>query len=161
MNGALYSTNCLLKLLIQERYFSDVHYVWCSEHFDKNALPRYTMAAHTAPSSNPFDIYRELKRDVDGSDAHSAKITAQRSSFTKLATDFAASGRITDAQKDEIIELATSCPIALWKPLIYVIPETPIIKGRMTPVPYNKRAGVGMEYIIADLKRDEFDIIEP
>src|SRR6266446_1071240 len=86
-NGILYSTNCALKLLIQERFYGDLHYVWCSEHFDAKALPRHTAGATVAPSSDPVSIYRELRRDVEGNDRHSAKIAAQKAGFIARAVN--------------------------------------------------------------------------
>ncbi len=47
-----------------------------------------------------------------------------------------------------------------WKPLIYLIPRAIIDSSRLKVVPPAKRASFGIEYIIEDLKRDEFDLIE-
>jgi len=48
----------------------------------------------------------------------------------------------------------------LWRPLVYVIPVADV-SGRIETVPMDKCAGFSEEYIIKDLKRSEFDIIEP
>jgi hypothetical protein len=45
--------------------------------------------------------------------------------------------------------------------LIYVIPRSFSIDGRIKAVPTSKCAGLGPEYIIEDLKESEFEIIEP
>ncbi len=99
----LYSTNVFLKLIIQQRYRQDIHYVWCSEYFDSKALSPYQPGALVPASSNPVDIYRELKRDVESRDRHSAKIAAQKLSFERLAIDWEWRGDITQREKEEIV----------------------------------------------------------
>ncbi len=68
-------------------------------------------------------------------------------------------GVITTAQKDDILYLVDHASFDLWRPLVYVIPRAPVA-SRLEEVPMSKRAGVGVEYIIPDLQRTEFDIIE-
>src|SRR5688500_12875292 len=102
-NGMLYSTNVFLKLLLQEKYAKDQHYVWCSEHFDSQALSRYASNAQVAPSANPADIFRELKRDVDRGDLHSAKLAEQKASFITRAHDWEKAGKITATDREDII----------------------------------------------------------
>jgi hypothetical protein len=46
-----------------------------------------------------------------------------------------------------------------WRPLLYIIPYE-AVTSRVQLVPVSQRAGFGNEYIIADLQRSEFDIIE-
>src|SRR2546428_6535524 len=107
MSGPLvYSTNVFLKLLIQERYRNDMHYVWCSEHFDSKKQPAYSSGSLIPPSSNPADIYRELQRDVQGLDSHSVKIAAQKVMFTSLAIEWERRGEISSNDKDDIIWMA-------------------------------------------------------
>lgn len=155
----LYSTNTLLKFIIHQRFRGDVHWVWCSEVFDSKKSAPYSDASLVAPSSNPVDIYRELQRDVAGKDSHSAKITAQKASLQALAVQWQSSGDITTQQMQEIIYMVTTASIEYWRPLLYVIPRV-LVGGRLQLVPIDKRAGFGNEYIIADLKRDEFELLE-
>jgi hypothetical protein len=159
MRQLLYSTNVYLKLLIQEKYYDDMHFVWCSEYFDCQAAPKYSSSTLVAPSSNPASIYKELLRDVNGKDKHSAKITAQKTSFVARAIENFNKGIITVQQKEEIIFMVDDSPFEYWRPLLYVVPTEPI-KDRLALVPINQRAGFGDEYIIKDLKRNEFDIVE-
>ena len=155
----LYSTNVYLKLLLQERYWGDVHYIWCSEYFDCSDQSKYSSSSMVAPSSNPSSIYRELKRDVEGKDTHSAKITAQKASFTERAIQSAANGEICEDERDDILYMVERSPFEYWRPLLYVIPADPVL-SRLKLVPIKNRAGFGNEYIIEDLKRTEFDIVE-
>lgn len=155
----LYSTNVFLKPLIQSRYQADEHYVWCSEDFDSSKLSAYAYGSLVPPSSNPADIYRELQRDVQRKDSHSAKITAQKATLIRLATEWHANGKISLADKDDIIYMVNNASLDHWRPLVYIIPRV-VVESRLQVVPVAKRAGFGNEYIIPDLKRCEFDIIE-
>lgn len=159
MQPLLYSTNVLLKLLIQERFRDDIHYIWCSEHFDSDKLSKYSFSSHIAPSSNPADIYRELKIAVQKSDKHCDKISAQKLSLKNLALIWESNGEITSDDKEEIIYMVDNASFEQWKPLVYVTPYE-LVKSRLQTVPPEKRASMGMEYILPDLKRNEFGIIE-
>ena len=155
----LYSTNVFLKQHIQAQYQGDVHYVWCSECFDSTTLSTYSPGALVPPSSNPADIYKELQRDVQRKDSHSSKITAQKASLIRLASDWHASSKINVNDKDDIIYMVNNASFDDWRPLIYIIPRD-TVASRLQIVPMAKRAGFGNEYIIQDLERNEFDIIE-
>ena len=155
----LYSTNSLIKLLIHERYRHDEHYVWCSASFDSTTVASYTVGAHTAPSSDPADIYRRLKDDCVRTDKHSAKISKSKALLAALAVKWSSSGLITPEQKEDIIYLVESADFSQWRPVIYIIPRQPVA-ARMVPVPAAECASFGPEYIIPDLKRFEFDVLE-
>jgi hypothetical protein len=155
----LYSTNAFLKLLIQKEYRHNVHYIWCSEAFDSTKLPSYTIGALVPATSNPVDIYRDLRDAVTRQDAHNAKIIAQRASLMSLAIEWEKKKEISTNDKDDIIHMVTNGPFSMWRPLLYVIPYEPI-QGRLQLVPIQQRAGMGREYIISDLQGSEFDIIE-
>jgi hypothetical protein len=155
----LYSTNTLLKFLIQKRFRGDEHWIWCSEVFDSKKVDQYQPAHFVAPSSNPADIYRELQRDIAGKDTHSAKISAQRASLQALAIRWESDHEISDQQMKEIIFMVTTASLEYWRPLLYVIPFV-LVKDRLQLVPIEKRAGFGVEYTISDLKREEFDVVE-
>lgn len=160
MPGALlYSTNAFMKLLIQQRYRRDVHYVWCSEQYDSRMLSAYSAASLLPPSSNPADIYRQLKIDTDHGDANSLKIREQKLLFATLAVRWEKSGEITTADKDDMIYLINNSPFSLWRPLVYVIPIA-AIGTRLRRVPAEQWGGGSPEHVIEDLRRSEFDIIE-
>jgi hypothetical protein len=159
-NILLYSTNVLLKLLIQEKYMNDKHYVWCSEDFDSSTLHAYSSAFMVPPSSNPADIFRQLRQDVQKRDTHSAKINQQKVSITDRAIEWEKKGQISTADKDDIVYWVTTAAFDLWRPLIYVIPRPPV-KTRLVTVPARLRSGIGIEYTIPDLDRSEFEVIEP
>jgi|ERR1041385_6072575 hypothetical protein len=155
----LYSTNVFLKFLIQQKFRNDEHYIWCSDTFDAAAHPKYSVGSLVAPSANPADIYRQLKIDVQKQDRHSAKIAAQKASLTALAITWEANGEVSKDQKDEIVFMVTNATFDDWRPLLYIIPRQ-LVQARMKVVPIHQRASFGDEFIIEDLKRYEFDLIE-
>jgi hypothetical protein len=156
----LYSTNVFLKYHVCQQYRGDVHYVWCSEQFDSRVVGAYNPGALLPPSSNPADIYRDLKAAVAATDTHNAKIAEQRVSLIARATAWEAAGEITAVHRDEIIYFAQQVDFRYWRPLLYVIPCTAAILPRLQNVPAPNRAGLGAEYIIQDLQRNEFDLLE-
>lgn len=155
----LYSTNTYIKMIIQQRYRGDSHYVWCSDCFDRTKQSAYGFASIAAPSSDPFLIYQQLKSDAGRSDKHSAKITEQKLTLTKLAAEWEKDCSISSGQAEEIVYMADTADFNWWRPLLYVIPRDKVM-SRLAEVHISKRASLGMEYIIPDLKRDEFDIVE-
>lgn len=159
-NALLYSTNVFLKFQIQEQFCGEIHYVWCSENYDSKTLSVYSVGALVGASSNPADIYRELKRDVDSKDKHSRKINAQKLTLNSLAVEWEIAGKISPTQKESILYLVKSADFSYWRPLLYVIPRTTEIEARLQEVEISRRAGIGPEFIIEDLKRSEFEIVE-
>lgn len=157
----LYSTNVWLKYAIQQKYRKDVHYVWCSELFDSAKASTYSLGSLVPPSSNPADIYRALKRDVQGQDRHSEKIAKQRGTLASLAVEWAAAGEITNDEKEEIVYMVKTASFEMWRPLLYLIARGgDIVPPRLELIAPEKRAGHGPEYVIRDLKGTEFEIVE-
>lgn len=157
----LYSVNCFLKHNIQTRYQGDKHYVWCSESHDSMSPGALTPGAvPVPPTSNPAEIYRSLKRDVENEDKHSYKITEQRASLTRLARNWHKSGLISLNDRNDIIYAVKSVGFREWRPLLYIIPRA-LVQTRLQVVPLHRRAHpLAVEYIIPDLLRSEFEIIE-
>ena len=157
----LYSTNTFMKFLIQQKYMKDIHYVWCSEIFDSNTLGSYVSNSLVAPTSNPKDIYLDLKKAVEKVDKHNSKIKEQISSLSARAVHWEAAGLITEAEKNDIVYMVNEPSFfGYWRPLLYVIPVSAVLSPRLKPVPAHLCASLGAEYIIDDLKGDEFHIIE-
>ncbi len=158
MAPLLYSTNPFLKLLVQERFRGNVHYVWCSESFDSRVQAPYTAASLVPRSSNPAEILEELQRAVASGDTHASKIIEARATFTNLANIWFGNGEVTADERDEIIYMANNSGLEPFRPLLYVIPRP--ATARLMVVPPSQRAGIGIEYIITDLQRSEFDVLE-
>jgi hypothetical protein len=139
---------------------NETHYVWCSQDFDSRVVGAYAAGALLPPSSNPADLYRDLKAAVAASDTHSAKIAAQKASLIARAAEWEAAGEISAIHRDDLVYIVQSAGFQHWRPLVYVIPCTASVLPRLQPVPAHNRAGLGPEYIIPDLHRSEFDLLE-
>jgi len=149
-----------LKFKIHQRFCKDIHYAWCSEHFDTGAVGRYQLGSGVPPTSNPASIYRDLKEAVQTNDRHNVKVEQQKVSLKALAVKWEDNQQITTKEKEEIIFMVDHSNITDWRPLIYVIPRPPI-ETRLKIVPIANRASNEIEYIIEDLKSGEFHIMEP
>lgn len=162
-NVLLYSTNCYMKFYINENYRGGSHYVWFSENFDSGTLGTYVPGSMVPPTSNPKDIYVDLKAAVAKPDKHNVKIKEQISGLAALAVRWEQDGEITTSQKDDIIYMVNEPHyFQYWRPLLYVAPRD-LIQPRIKPVPTVPMAlcaGLGNEYIVEDLHRDEFGVIE-
>jgi hypothetical protein len=77
-----------------------------------------------------------------------------------LAVNWFTDGLVSEAQRDEITSVVSVARFPEWRPLVYVIPYDRVAK-RVREAPRDKRASFEPEYIIPDLVRDEFDILEP
>jgi len=158
----LYSTNPWFATDISMRYRGGVHFAWVCEYFDSSKAPSGSAASKIAPSSNPWRIYDRLSEECDQEENHSELIKGYKRTFKRLARTWLSDASITEEQHDEIIASVRSPSWKIWKPVLYVIPRAPIeaTPGRLISVKRPDRASYGPELQIADLKRDEFDIIE-
>jgi hypothetical protein len=155
----LYSTNSYLKFRIQRDYRGE-HHAWCSPTFEAAKLGRYVRGAGTPPSSDPASIYRNLHRAVTEADDHDSKIAEQKKVLLSLAVKWCDDGIISVPEREEITAITTSARFPDWRPLLFVMPYH-LVAARVQSVPRGHRASIEPEYIVADLKSHEFDIIEP
>lgn len=155
----LYSTNTYLKYRICRDFRGNVHHAWCTDMFDSDTLDAYEAGSGLPPTSNPFEIYWDLKRAIEEQDRHNAKILGQRKLLNDLAEGWRDCGEIESWQWNEIRGSIESATLKDWTPLVYVIPRV-LVKKKTLLVPVEKRASLEWEYEIKDLKRSEFDIIE-
>ncbi|HKG47614.1 MAG TPA: hypothetical protein VKB02_12845 [Pyrinomonadaceae bacterium] len=86
-------------------------------------------------------------------------MTEQKLSLKSLAVSWEAAGEINSEEKEEIVYMVDNASFEDWRPLVYVIPRA-MVDLRLKVVPANRRASFGPEYILPDLRRHEFDIIE-
>lgn len=152
----LYSTNPHYAFEVCRRYRGGRSYAWCSESFSS-----VSVGSGVAASSDPQSIYEQLFHAVHSEDRHDPRIKGYKRNFRRLADIWLDKGEITTDQSDEIHAACKQHSWLMWRPTLYIIPRAPIEAAvRLTLVPVNKRAGRGNEYIIADLRPEEFDIVE-
>jgi hypothetical protein len=156
----LYSTNPWFTELVCEHYRNQRYHVWCSEVFDPASVDPNSLSALTAPSSSPKSLYYDVLEAVRTSDQGNQKIISYRKTFRRLARDWFSRNEISRDDRDDILAMLVRGPWRIWKPRLYVIPRHDVEEsGRLYPVPVQKRAGIGPEFQILDLRRSEFDTI--
>lgn len=154
----LYSVNTKLACLINQNYYDDKHYVWCSPYFDCRKLDVFKR--NNPPSSNPYDIYMSYLNDVKRCDAHSKIVQGNREGIIKGAKMKYEKGLISSEKKNEIVDLVAGAPINYFSPLLYVIPFYHV-SAITREVSIKLRANsFSKEYIIEELPGHYFDIIE-
>lgn len=155
----LYSTNTLLAYHINQTYYGELHYVWCSAFFGSDNIP--SPYRPNPPSSSPPGIYETLVGAIQNGDRHCEKIRLNKAGLRRGATFKHGQREITDAQRLEILDKVRLAQIADFKPLLYVIPYA-LVGGMLGTVPVRHRANpLSEEHIIARLPRNSFDIINP
>lgn len=152
----LYSVGTVLSYEVAHEYFERYHYVWCCPYF---SAPRDSFLKMPR-SSVPAEIYRELLKDVQGTDMHSTKIDAIRIGLTRGANQKFEAGVISVEKRDEVLQVINRAPIELFRPLLYVIPYANVV-DIIQEVSIDKRAAVmSQEYLIPQLHEDHFDVME-
>jgi len=97
------------------------------------------------PTSNPQDIYLDLKNAVARVDTHNTKIKEQISGLTALAINWEKAGEITAPQKDDIVYIVNEPKyFPYWRPLLYIVPKA-LVAPRIKPVPMALCAWLGNE----------------
>lgn len=148
-----YSVNTFLAYEINQRYYGGKHFVWCSPFF-------HAPDGVNPPSSNPRDLFLFYRKDVLDGDLHSSFIRQNRLGLLSGSKIQLKNKVITKAQAKDIEIIVNSATLNLFRPLIYLIPESKVRKI-VKPAPIAKRAGVlSYEYIIEKLPRSCFDYIE-
>ena len=153
-----YSSNNWLSYRICQQYYGQQHYAWCAPYFDAGSK----LSTHNSvpPSSNPRDIYWNLKHDVDRLDLHSTKIAEIRRGIQKGAAINLKAGTIDQIQYREILDIVRQSQLQDFAPLMFVIPHHKVA-ALLVPVAIKLRAHpLSEEYIISSLPRDLFDAFE-
>lgn len=154
----LYSTNTWLSYQIAQRFYGQVHYVWCTPYFDMQHGSGSSYGV--APTSAPMEIYRNLSAEVRMGDTHSSKIAENKSGISRGAAAKLSAGVITSAQQVEIEAIVTRSPVQDFRPLLFVIPYDKVA-SLVVPVAVEQRAHpLSGEYVITELPRSHFDVLE-
>lgn len=154
----LYSTVTWLSYTISEAYYNQEHFVWCSPEFDCSGPGR--ISARTPPTASPKEIYKSLWEEVDRGDKHSAKIKSTKKGILTGARIKQDAGIISLDQAVEIREIIAGSSISDFRPLLCIIPYA-LVTRLIKSVPIKKRAhALSQEFIIENLPRKLFDIVE-
>jgi len=156
----LYSTNAYVAYMINQMYYKDLHYVWCSEVFDARRQYAYGPHASIPPSASPWEIYRTMREDVRRGDLHSLNLKRLRETIVNGAALKLEAGEISSLQYDEIGKILEEALLADFRPLLYIIPYQ-TVAAFIKEVPIQERAHpLSHELKISALPRELFDVIE-
>lgn len=154
----LYSVNTLMAYRINEHFYGQIHYVWCSPFF--NASATSALDNQAPPSSTPCDICRAYLDDVQRQDRHSAAIRNNRSGIKSGLAAKRADGVISAEQHRELEKIVSKAPLEAFRPLLFVIPFQGVA-DRVEEVPISERAHpFSREYRIFRLPRSHFDVLD-
>lgn len=153
----LYSTNTWLAYMIAERYYGGDHYVWCTPFFD----PRKGASdSAVPPTSSPFEMYWGLSEEIRRRDRHSHRVQENRAGVLRGANAKRAAGLIDARQESEIVTIVDLAHDGDFRPIVYVIPFVSVASLVREPPPEEKAHPLSAEYIIDQLPRKLFDVIE-
>lgn len=150
----LYSTTTRSAFSVAQRYYREKHYVWC-------APARPDLFGFTnPPSSDPIQIYRRFKADIQGGDQHSAAIAANRVGIMSGADAKFHANVIEARERDLIKEIVTAARLSDFSPLFLVIPFEGVVSfAELVPVA-ERASPTSEEYRIEQLDRSLFDVLE-
>ena len=155
-----YSTNTSIANYLAKSFYNGIHFVWCSPVFNPETLNSYDEFNKIPRISSPYHIYHNLHKEVVGNDLHSILIEKNKDGLHRGALHHLEIGTITNEEYARIIKMIDMSPITDYKPLLYIIPATPIL-AKIKRVEVEASANpLSVEYQILNLTSDEFDIIE-
>jgi hypothetical protein len=152
----LYSVNTWLAWLISNRFYGDVHWIWCSPFFRSGA----DLPAALPPSAIPASLYERMHEDVRNGDQHSDLIARNRIGILKGAEDKHEAGVITMTEKNEIVAMVSGATIDAFRPLLYVIPYKDAKDGLVAVPPGRRAHCLSIEYILPSIPGSAFAILE-
>jgi hypothetical protein len=156
---ALYSTYTWLAYTINRTFYGDVHYVWCTPHFDPKS-PFLGSDSAVPPTSSPREIYDTLFEEVQRGDRHSPKIDQNRLGVLRGADLKLRQGAISTEAHADILAIAGAAQSRDFRPLLFVVPFA-AVSAMARQVPVKDRAHpLSEEFILEGLPRATFDVWE-
>lgn len=146
----LYSAGTALAYRIAKDYYNNEHYVWCTESFD---------AALQPGTSNPRTLCSRYLEQILKSDRHAVEINNNKAGILKGASEKLKNGIITPEQFIEISTLVACAKNEDFYPVLFLINKKAVKKRMIIVNPNDKASNSSIEYIVPDLKRNEFELI--
>jgi hypothetical protein len=149
----LYSAGTRLAYQINQRFYGELHYVWCAPAPATDAL-----VGSNPPTSDPWQICSDFSEHVVRGDGHSPLVTSNRAGIIRGAAARHAEGIIDSGTKDVIEQIANTAELQMFSPIFMVIPYEQVNR-LVSPVPLSQRANpLSQEFIIPNLPRGSFDV---
>lgn len=109
----LYSTMTAVAYNVNNKYYGDRHYMWCTPYFGSDfKSPHFTVP----PSSSPLEIYKTILKEIEGADLHNSKIGLNRMGIRKGAEIMRQRGIIDDEALNDIIAISKAVPMHQFQP---------------------------------------------
>lgn len=147
----LYSTCTDLAYRIAKEYYNDVHYVWCTDAFD---------AALQPGTSNPRTLCSRYLDQILRGDQHAVEIDHNRVGILKGADEKLKQGVIDSNQYNEIRARVLYSPMDAFYPVVFLIDKRAVKKRLEVVDTKDAASSFSVEYIIKDLKWNEFEVIK-
>ena len=149
-NPFLYSAGTQLAYKIAKRYYNNTHFVWCSTKFNMLQQP---------PTSNPATICKRYLEQITTGDRHSVEIKNNIAGILKGAKAKLDSGVIGKREFNKIRNIVAAADYEAFFPVLYII-DSEKIQHKCSKVEVKDCASDNsIEYLIKDLKDDEFEMI--
>jgi hypothetical protein len=153
----LYSANTQLAYRINEHFYGQIHFVWCSALFSATSR---SIDVEMPQSSTPCDICRNYLEDITRRDLHSRSLQDNRAGLQTGLKAKLAERVITENQYLELEELVSKASLDEFRPLLYVIPFEGV-RDLVKPAPLLEKAHpFSPEYRIKRLPRSRFDVLD-
>jgi len=147
----LYSTNTELAYRIAKEYYNNTFFVWCTDAFD---------AALQPGTSNPRTLCSRYLDQILKNDRHAVEINQNKAGILKGASEKLKQGIITKEQHYEISLRVAYAEMEAFYPVVFLI-DRRSVKSRLEIVKSKDAASNhSIEYIIRDLKWNEFEMIK-
>lgn len=147
----LYSAGTKLAYRINEHYYGDIHYVWCTDRYHSKDQP---------PTSDPQSICSRLLHIVSTGDKHAVEIEGQKAGILRGAEAKYRSGVITDEVHKTICQMVNIATYSDFTPVLYVISGTRV-KHKCEIVESKTRASdSSVEFLISELSKDDFQLLD-
>ena len=148
----LFSVGTHFAKKINETYYNNTHYVWCTTHYDSKKQP---------VTSNPKSICKRWLELVHTGDRHAVEFSNNLAGILRGAQAKLEQGVIDQNQFSEIGQLINLAKYKDFFPVIYIIDINKVGQTRCKEVPIKDRASDNsIEYKVEDLAAGEFQVIE-
>lgn len=146
----LYSVGTQLAYQIAKNYYGNVHYAWCTSEFSDIMQP---------PTSNPSKICQRYLDIITKGDRHATDINSNIVGILRGAKEKYKRKIITKEQYEDIMAIVAHAKYENFFPMLYII-QSEKVKHKCKEVPTSDKASDdSVEYLIDDLRTDEFDAI--
>ncbi len=147
----LFSVGTRFSNRIDQEYYHNTHYVWCTPKFNDFNQP---------VTSRPHTICKRYLEQIVSGDRHTEEINKNKSGILRGAQEKWQTGIINKKQYKEISQLVNCAKYKDFAPVLYVIDARKVGCIRCEEVDEKEKASnTSEEYIIKDLAEGEYELI--